>query len=213
MKYICIFCGSSDIGAEKYAPEIKALCTALVGQGYGVVFGGSNVGLMKLVSDNIVELGGKIIGVITPELRKMGVMYQGIRLYEEETYSGRKAKTAELSSGFIALPGGFGTLDEVTEVAINNQFASYSPSPTNPKPLALLNSDGFYDGFLQQMQRCNAEKFITEKHRNMIFATSNVNDLVEYFNKYTTPKPDNTRWWEKITTVDPVPELKSFGLR
>ncbi len=200
MRYICVFCGSSEEGAVKYAEVTKALGKAIVKNGFGLVYGGGNVGLMKILADSVKEAGGNIIGVVTPEVIQLGVAYAGITLVEEATYSARKAKMAALSEGFIALPGGYGTLDEFTEVAINNQFASYKNTKENPvKPLGVLNIDHFYDGLLLQVQRCLNEKFITNKHAEMIYSTDNPEDIVQYIANFKSPIADNSKWWEKST--------------
>jgi len=200
MKFICVFCGSSEQGALKYAEITKKIGQTIVANGYGLVYGAGNVGLMKVLADSVLEAGGEVIGVITPEVRQLGVVHAGIKkenLYEEQTYSARKARMAALSVGFLALPGGLGTLDELTEVAIYNQFAGYKNTPDNPvKPCAILNADGFFDGLSNQLTRCREEKFMTQKHLDMILFTRDPIAAVMHIIQFKGYTPDDSRWWE-----------------
>jgi uncharacterized protein (TIGR00730 family) len=200
MKFIGVFCGTSERGAVKYAALAQKIAEMLVVHGYGLVCGGANVGLMKILTDHVLAAGGEVIGVVTPELKKLAVIHADIlqeNLLIEETYSARKSKMAALSSGFIALPGGLGTVDELTEIAIYNQFASYKHYSDNPvKPCVVMNPDGFYDGFALQLKRCLDENFMTQQHMNLLLFTSDPVESVEYIVKFEGHAPDDTRWWE-----------------
>ncbi len=200
MKFICVFCGSSEAGASKYADITDEIGKAIVANGYGLVYGGGNTGLMNMIANSVLKAGGEIIGVITPEIKKIGVVHSGIKkenLHEEVSYSARKARMIALSAGFIALPGGLGTLDELTEITIGNQFASYKDTSDNPvKPCVAVNADGFYEGLLQQLKRCVKDGMMTQKHLDMIFFTADPIKSVEHIAKFNGCIPDNHRWWE-----------------
>src|SRR5665213_2500903 len=121
MKYIAVFCGSSAQSSEKYIQAAKELGRLIVERGYGLVFGGANVGLMKAVADGAKAAMPHvaITGVITPEVEELGLCYPGIDLRTVENYEARKKMMADLSVGFITLPGGFGSMDETFGRLIN----------------------------------------------------------------------------------------------
>ncbi|MES2219032.1 MAG: TIGR00730 family Rossman fold protein [Pseudomonadota bacterium] len=200
MKFICVFCGTSERGALKYTALAQKIAETLVANGFGLVCGGANVGLMKVLTDHVLSAGGEVIGVLTPELQKLGVVHADIKtenLHVEQTYAARKSKMSQLSSGFIALPGGLGTVDELTEIAIYNQFASYKHYSDNPvKPCAVMNPDGFYDGFAMQLKRCLDEKFMTQQHLDLLLFTDDPVESVEHIVKFKGHTPDDARWWE-----------------
>lgn len=205
MKYICVFCGTSDNGAIKYAELAKRLGKAIVANGYGLVFGAGNTGLMKLVADSVLEAKGEVIGVITEEIRKLDVTHIGIQsqnLLVETLYTERKIKMINLSAGFIALPGGLGTFDEIAEISVINQFASYKNTPENPvKPVVILNADGFYDGLLMQYNRAHADKFMAKNHTNMTLFTEDPVTAVEHIASFKEFTPDDSPWWQKELEV------------
>ncbi len=201
MKYICVYCGTSENGALKYKDIAKLLGKEIVKQGYGLVFGAGNTGLMKIVADSVIESGGDVIGVVTPEIKDLDVTHIGIKdhnLLIESLYTERKIKMITLSDGFIALPGGLGTIDEIAEISIINQFASYKNTSDNPvKPVALLNADGFYDGLIMQLKRANEEKFTMSNHIGMMHITADPIAAVRHIVDFKNYAPDNSRWWEK----------------
>ena len=188
-KSICVFCGSMIL-LENYTKAAKELGQAIVNQGYGLVYGGGNVGLMKILADSVKNAGGKVIGVVIPEVKTPDVDKQGITIIEKETYSQRIAKMMELSVGFVALPGGIGTLRELIEV-IHNQSTNYQN--TLLKPLVLLNIDRFYNRFAGQITLCEEDTFIKKHIANMVYFTESretPEDAVRRIASFKSPKAD-----------------------
>jgi uncharacterized protein (TIGR00730 family) len=213
MKFICVFCGSSDIGAVKYQAVCDALGKLIVEAGFGLVYGGGNCGIMNVIAQSVLSAGGRVIGVITPEIKAMHVYRNDIELIIEDTYSLRKARMAKLASAFIAAPGGFGTLDELFEIAISNQFASYESDHTNPvKPIALLNHANFYGPTIQQLKNCLEDQFINQKHFDMLYFNDDPGLIIDYIKQFKAPKKDPTRWWEMPASPEISPTIFSPGL-
>ncbi|WP_436517977.1 TIGR00730 family Rossman fold protein [Ekhidna sp. To15] len=155
MKRIAIFCGSKMGNDPKYAASTKELISALVSQGIEIVYGGGDVGLMGIVAETALENGGTITGVIPDKLYEMEVAHTGItKLYRVKDMHERKALMADLSDAFIALPGGVGTLEEMTEVMTWAQIGYHS------KPCAFLNTNGYYDHFIAFFDHMEAEGFL-----------------------------------------------------
>lgn len=208
MKYICVYCGSSDNAPESHKLAAKTLGKAIVAAGYGLVYGGAKVGLMGCLANSVLEAGGEVQGVVTQDIQKLGVVHDGIKLTVAANYERRKQIMRDLSDGFIALPGGLGTLDELLNTAINNQFASFSEDTSNPvKPIGVLNVDGFFDYQLRQLDvsvNCN---YMKQSHRDMVFAAENATSLVEHLQSFKRPEVDADRWWEKKeSTLKPKAE-------
>ena len=199
MKYICVFCGSSESASEKYKQIAEELGKKIVDMGFGLVYGGGNIGLMNIVANSVLSAGGKVIGVVTDEIIAMEVVHSKLtEVITTESYSKRKAKMMSLSPGFIALPGGYGTMDELAQVLINNQFANSKKSESDPvKPCTILNIDGFYDGFIMQLNRSKNDGWITENHYKMLFQSNDVDELVKYIADFKEPEICTDRWWEK----------------
>lgn len=163
MKRIGIFCGSARGVDSLYAAAARELGGALVRQGVGLVYGGGNIGLMGVVADAVLARGGEVIGVIPQALVDKELAHRGLtQLRVVRSMHERKALMADLSDAFIALPGGFGTLDEFCEVVTWAQLGLHR------KPCGLLNVDGYYDCFLAQIERGVKQRFIREQHRNLI---------------------------------------------
>lgn len=202
-KFICIFCGSSNRGAKTYENEAETLAKLMVENHYGLIFGGASVGLMKMMADAVLKYGGEVIGISTPDVEALRVNYthphykNKISIIKENNLANRKQRMLEMSDAFIILPGGLGTYDELGEISIYNQFASYHNLSTNPvKPCCVLNINGFFDGTLMQLNRGLQESFIKENHFNLIRFFNNAQNAMEYICHFKNPKPDNTRWWE-----------------
>jgi uncharacterized protein (TIGR00730 family) len=144
---ICVFCGSSTGNQPVYAEAARTLGSIMARHGHTLVYGGGNIGLMGIVADSILEHRGEVIGVIPDFLLKREVGHRGItRLEVVQTMHERKARMAELSHAFIALPGGWGTLDELAEILTWKQLGLIG------HPIGLLNTHRFFDPLLQQMQ-------------------------------------------------------------
>lgn len=160
---LCVFCGSAHGANPAYTLAGRALGHALADAGIGLVYGGGSTGIMGVVANACLEAGGWVDGVIPSGLFAREVGHTGLtRLFEVESMHARKALMAQLSSGFIALPGGFGTLDELFEILTWGQLGIHS------KPVALLNVQHFYDpllGFIHQLER---EAFLKPRHRAIL---------------------------------------------
>src|SRR5262245_3779377 len=149
MKRICVFCGSNRGSLASYEEAAVALVKTLARQGIGLVFGGGQVGLMGVIADAMLAEKGEVLGVIPRALFKKEVAHGGLtRLYEVDSMHERKRLMYDLSDGFIALPGGWGTLDEICEIVTWSQLGLHQ------KPCGLLNTCGFFDSLLQFLDQC-----------------------------------------------------------
>lgn len=185
---VCVFCGSRSGRHPAYAADAEALGAALATRGLGVVYGGASVGLMGCVADAALRLGGEVIGVIPRGLASREVAHSGLTtLLMVETMHERKAKMQELSGGFIALPGGFGTLEELFEITTWLQLGLHE------KPIGLLNTRGFFDPMLAQLSKAIGEGFIPEELAAAIVVDTRAEALVERALAHRVPAP-TVRW-------------------
>jgi uncharacterized protein (TIGR00730 family) len=173
-KRICVFCGSNPGARPAYAEAAASLAKHLVDRGFSIVYGGSNVGLMGTLADTALKAGGEVIGVIPQALVRKEVAHQGLsRLHIVTTMHERKALMAELSGGFIALPGGFGTFDELCEILTWAQLGIHS------KPCGVLNIEGYFDGLLSFFDHAVAEQLLKPAHRGIVIADSQPGTLLD----------------------------------
>lgn len=176
MKRIAIFCGSKLGSDSTYAEATKELVSALVDKGIEIVFGGGAVGLMGVVADTAIEKGGTITGVIPDKLYEMEVAHTGLtKLYRVKDMHERKALMADLSDGFIALPGGVGTLEEMTEVMTWAQIGYHS------KPCAFLNTNGYYNHFISFFDHMEAEGFLYKSLKEQAIVEREIVELIRRF--------------------------------
>jgi uncharacterized protein (TIGR00730 family) len=174
IKSIGVFCGSSVGAKEIYTTKARELGKLMAEQDITLVFGGGKVGLMGVIADSVMEHGGKAIGVITHYLENREVGHPGITdLHVVDTMSDRKNLIADLSDGFIAMPGGFGTFDEVMEVL------TYFQLGISEKPTGFLNVDGFYNHLIAMMDHVLEEKFMKYEHRHNVLVDAEPNALLE----------------------------------
>jgi len=160
---ICVYCGSSDHVDTRFKQSAKSLGTFLAENGIGLVYGGGSVGLMGIVADACLAGGGSVIGVIPQKLHELELAHTGCdELIVVETMHQRKAKMAELSDAFIALPGGWGTLEELAEATTWTQLNYHY------KPVGLLNVDGFYDHLLAWIAHSASQGFIRPAHADLV---------------------------------------------
>ena len=160
MNAVCVYCGSSFGTKPAYAEATKQLAVALAERGLRVVYGGASAGLMGLLADTVLEHGGEVEGVIPRVLVEREVAHRGLtELHVVESMHERKAKMAELSDAFIALPGGIGTLEELIEVY------TWSYLGIHGKPLGLVNTDGYYDGLTAFLDHSVSEGFLRPQTR------------------------------------------------
>ena len=171
---VCVFCGSSSGSRPEYRAAAEHVADALVARGTGLVFGGSNVGLMTIVADAMLARGGEVIGVIPDALVAREVAHRGIPdLRIVHSMHERKALMAELSDAFLALPGGFGTFEEFCEVVTWTQLGLHR------KRAGLLNVLGFYDPLLAQFDRAVADGFLKPAGRSLVIADEDPGRLLD----------------------------------
>jgi uncharacterized protein (TIGR00730 family) len=174
MKRVCVFCGSNSGAKAEYLESAKRLGALLAELRIGLVYGGASVGLMGAVADSALAAGGEVIGVIPKHLVAKEVAHAGLTdLRVVQSMHERKALMAELSDGFIALPGGFGTFEEFCEVLTWSQLGIHR------KPTALLNTARYYDPLLQMMDNGVREGFIKRHHRDLVLSADDSKLLVE----------------------------------
>jgi uncharacterized protein (TIGR00730 family) len=173
MRRICIFCGAHGGHDGRYDAVARDSARAVVEAGYGIVFGGGRVGLMGAIADAGLAAGGEVIGVIPSALEDAEIAHPDVtKLHVVSTMHERKALMEDLSDAFIALPGGYGTMDEFTEMLTWRQLGIHE------KPLGLLNQDGYYDSLIALFDRMVAEGFVTPKNRELFVADTEIRSLL-----------------------------------
>ena len=188
MTRVCVFCGSNPGLRADYGIAVQGLAIALVRSGFDLVYGGGNVGLMGQLADAMLHAGGQVIGVIPKALCDKEVAHHGVtELRIVETMHQRKAMMNDLSDAFIALPGGYGTLDEFFEILTWAQLGIHA------KPCGLLNVAGYYDSLLAMLDRAVAEGFLRPAHRKLITAENDANVLLQHLQAACRHSPDNSR--------------------
>lgn len=182
MKRITVFCASS-FGTEKiYEEQAIALGKTLAEQNIELVYGGANVGLMGAVADGALHAGGKVIGVLPNFLRSKEIAHLGLtELILVESMHERKTKMNDLCDGVIALPGGFGTLEELFEMLTWAQLGLHK------KPIAILNVNGFYDSLIALLQTMTEKGLLKEVNREMLLVSDNIDDLLDKMKNYVAP--------------------------
>jgi len=193
MKSVCVFCGSSSGGNSIYREAAVNLGKALARHELGLVYGGGNIGLMGILADTVLHSGGKVTGVIPHFLAEKEVGHTGLTemLFVDSMHE-RKQKMSELADAFIAMPGGFGTLEELAEIITWAQLGLIT------KPIGILNVNRYFLPLLQQFDIMVSEGFLRIENRNRIMTSDNAESLLELLKTYTpeyTPKwisPDET---------------------
>ena len=185
MKRVCLFCGSNAGVRPVYAQAAADFGRALAARGMTLVYGGGSVGLMKIAAEASLAANGSVIGVITEQLMVREVGHPGLtELVVLPTMHERKARMAALADAFVALPGGFGTFDEFCEMATWNQLGIHV------KPLVMLNVEGYFDGFLTQIDRGVADGFLRAEHRVMVEVVSRVDEIFDAIARWQGPRVD-----------------------
>jgi hypothetical protein len=185
MKRICIFCGSSNGARPIYAQAAQAIGQAIARAGYELVYGGGHVGLMGVVADATLQAGGSVIGVIPTALVEKETQHNGLtHLHVVRSMHERKALMADLADAFIALPGGFGTLDEFCEIITWAQLGYHR------KPVCMLNVEGFFDAFMAFIDFTVNEGFIKPQHRALILMDADAQQLIDKLATYQPPLTD-----------------------
>lgn len=171
---ICVFCGSSNGNGERYVQIARELGQALLERKCGLVFGGSRVGLMGVLADTVLAGGGEVIGVIPEALVLREVAHPDVStLHVVAGMHPRKARMAELATAFVALPGGYGTLDELFETITWRQLGFHH------KPIGLLNSNGYFDGLVDFINHAVQERFIKPEYGNIVHVGKSPLELID----------------------------------
>ena len=174
MQSICVFCGSSAGNNPVYIEAAQALGKLMVQEKIQLVYGGGSIGLMGTIADQVMESGGEVLGVIPKFLDDLEVGHKSIsELILVDSMHQRKTKTEELSEGVIAMPGGFGTMEELTEMLTWAQLKLVK------KPIGLLNTNGYYDAFLRFVDHMVDEGFLKESNRRLLLADGTPEGLLQ----------------------------------
>lgn len=182
MRSLCVFCGSSPGLRPEYLQACDTLAAELLARDLTLVYGGARKGLMGRIADRVMESGGRVIGVIPEALRDKEIAHDDLtELHVVASMHERKALMAELADGFVALPGGFGTLEEIIEVLTWAQLGFHS------KPCGLLNIEGYYEALLTFVGHAVKEGFLHQGHADMLLVADNAAGLLEQFSAYTAP--------------------------
>ena len=172
---VAVFCGSTDGAHPEYLEAARALGAGLAARGLGLVYGGASVGLMGAVADAALAGGATVVGVLPAVLRDREIAHRGLsELHFVETMHARKAMMADRADAFIALPGGYGTLDEFVEVTTWAQLHIHT------KPCVLVNMRGFFDGLLTFLDHAVREGFLREQNRGLVRVVGSVAGALEY---------------------------------
>ncbi len=183
LKRICVYCGSSPGRLDAYDLSAEFLAESLVKRNISLVYGGAGIGLMGRLAEQVLKLGGKAIGVIPKALAHKEVVYTDLtELHVTQSMHERKMLMAELSDGFIALPGGVGTLEELFEIWTWAQLGFHD------KPCGLLNVAGYYDLLIQFLDHVLAEQFVKSHQRSMLMVANEPTSLLDQFEQYRTPE-------------------------
>jgi uncharacterized protein (TIGR00730 family) len=187
MQTVCVYCGSNSGARPIYAERAAALGSMLAAEGLGLVYGGGNVGLMGIVADAVLAGGGEVNGVIPEQLVNLEVAHRGVtRLDIVANMHERKKRMFDLADGFIALPGGFGTLDEMFEMLTWRQLG------IGDKPCAFLDVDGFFSPLVGMMDRMVEERFLHAGQREDLWHGEDMRAMLAWMRAY---RPANAAKW------------------
>lgn len=182
MRRICVYCGSNNGSRPVYAAAARDLADVLVRHDLELVYGGADKGIMGVIANAVLERGGKVHGVIPQMLCDMEIAHEGLtELHVVSSMHARKTMMAALSDGFIAMPGGFGTLEEIIEIITWGQLHFHD------KPCGLLNVDGFFDPLLGYLDHATSEGFLRPANRRMLLSDNDAAALINRFERYTAP--------------------------
>ncbi len=170
---VCLFCGSNVGARPAYADAANAFGRALAARDITLVYGGGSVGLMRIAAQAALDAGGRVIGVITEQLMAREIGHSGLdQLHVVATMHERKALMAKLSDAFVSLPGGYGTFDEMCEMATWDQLGIQA------KPLVMVNLEGYFDGFVAQLDRAVADGLLKAEHRALLACATTVDEAL-----------------------------------
>ena len=182
IRRLCVYCGSSNGAIDDYAAGAEALAALLVQRQIGLVYGGASRGTMGVIADAVLRAGGEVTGVMPKSLNRRELIHTGLtELHVVDSMHERKALMAELSDGFVALPGGFGTLEEIIEILTWGQLRFHS------KPCGILNVANYYAGLLQFLDHAVDQGFIRSEHRRALIVDADPAALLSRFDNYLAP--------------------------
>ena len=190
MKSICVYCGSNAGSKPVYAERAMALGDRIAKEGLSLVYGGGNVGLMGIVADAVLQAGGEVVGVIPEQLVNWEVAHKGVtRLEVVGSMHERKQRMFDISDAFVALPGGFGTLDEMFEMLTWRQLG------IGNKPCAFLDADDFYDPLIAMIDRMVAERFLHPDQRADLWHGDDIDAMLGWMRAYAPASA--TKWLDQ----------------
>ena len=193
MKRICVFCGASPGSSPRYLEAARKMGETLARRGLGLVYGGGSVGLMGAVADATLAAGGEVIGVIPRALQLRELAHARLtKLHVVASMHERKAKMADLSDGFVALPGGMGTLEEMAEILTWAQLGLHD------RPSGLLDVDGYYAPLIGFFDQAVASGFLRPEHRALLLVESDPDALLDRFATWKPPLVE--KWIERKTS-------------
>lgn len=185
MKSLCVYCGASRGASEAYADAARLMARAMVENRIALVYGGGKVGLMGVIADEMIRLGGETTGVIPKALMEKEVGHGGLtRLHVVKDMHERKAMMASLSDGFVAMPGGIGTLEELFEIFTWSQLGLHD------MPIGLLNVNGFYDGLITFLRHVVKEQFLKPDQAALLMNASAPADLIAQLKSFEPRRRD-----------------------
>ena len=191
MDSICVFCGSSMGKKPEYKKAAEELGRLLLERNIRLVYGGANVGLMQILADTVLKGGGEVIGIMPQMLIEKEVAHSNLtKMITVGSMSERKIRMVEISDAFIAMPGGFGTLDELAEVITYNQLR------LTDKPIGILNTAGYFDPLLAFFDHITEEGFLRHEHRQNLIVDDNVGVLLRKMSEFQPVAMD--KWLEDI---------------
>ena len=188
---VCVFCGSSMGNDPRYQEAAAQLGEVLAQNDCTLYYGGANVGLMKIIADKMLEKGKRVVGIIPKLITDMEIAHEGVtEMIEVDTMSERKLMLINESDAFIAMPGGFGTLDELFEITVLNQLR------ISDKPVALYNTLNYYDSMIQFIDHAVSQGFIRKEHRDNIIISDNPETLFKELSRHKSIEID--QWIQDI---------------
>ena len=189
MNRVCVYCGSSPGTGSVYVEAARTAGREIAAEGIGIIYGGGNVGMMGEIAKSAFQAGGEVIGVVPKDLVTKDIAnFELTDLLVVPTMHDRKALMIELSDAFIALPGGFGTLEEFFEAITWAQLDIHN------KPCGLLNVEGYFDGLLDFLDGSTEAEFIHKKHRAMVYVEETVTELISKFKNHKPAKISKAKW-------------------
>lgn len=196
IKKISVFCGAHLGKSPEYKIAAEQIGKLMAEKNLEVIFGGGNVGLMKVVADTVIENGGKVTGITLRSLHEFELTNPIINetIITNSLFE-RKEKFLDMSDAFIVLPGGVGSMDELLEVMVSNQLGGIN------KPVGLLNIDGYYDGFLEWLQRSVDDEFVSIENQKQVLVSNNAEELLEII--LSTQMPSSDTWIERLNVDFP----------